>query len=209
MVANGHHWDPRWPEPAFPGGDVFAGGRCTRTTTRARTRSSSATSAWSCSGWATRRWTSPSRRASRRPRGFLAARRGAWVIPKYLFGRPLDQISTAAARAVRACASGDAAPDRRRRSATWSATGCRSPTTALQAHPTVSDDILSRIAHGEIKPKPNIARLDRAHGVLRRRQRGRGRHVVYCTGYKVRFPFFDEGLIAAQRQRPAALPPAR
>ncbi len=25
LVANGHHWDPRWPEPAFPGSDVFAG----------------------------------------------------------------------------------------------------------------------------------------------------------------------------------------
>src|SRR3954466_929547 len=25
IVANGHHWDPRWPEPAFPGSDTFAG----------------------------------------------------------------------------------------------------------------------------------------------------------------------------------------
>src|SRR5918996_6386074 len=25
MVANGHHWDPRWPEPPFPGQDEFAG----------------------------------------------------------------------------------------------------------------------------------------------------------------------------------------
>ena len=25
VVANGHHWDPRWPEPAFPGQDRFAG----------------------------------------------------------------------------------------------------------------------------------------------------------------------------------------
>ena len=25
LVANGHHWDPRWPEPAFPGRDAFAG----------------------------------------------------------------------------------------------------------------------------------------------------------------------------------------
>ena len=25
IVANGHHWDPRWPEPAFPGQDRFAG----------------------------------------------------------------------------------------------------------------------------------------------------------------------------------------
>ena len=25
FVANGHHWDPRWPEPAFPGSDTFEG----------------------------------------------------------------------------------------------------------------------------------------------------------------------------------------
>ena len=25
LVANGHHWDPRYPEPAFPGAGTFAG----------------------------------------------------------------------------------------------------------------------------------------------------------------------------------------
>jgi len=25
LVANGHHWDPRWPEPAFPGSQDFEG----------------------------------------------------------------------------------------------------------------------------------------------------------------------------------------
>src|ERR1700760_1685545 len=25
VVANGHHWDARWPEPAFPGADQFEG----------------------------------------------------------------------------------------------------------------------------------------------------------------------------------------
>src|SRR3954471_8818429 len=25
LVANGHHWNPRWPEPAFPGHDEFKG----------------------------------------------------------------------------------------------------------------------------------------------------------------------------------------
>src|SRR6201999_3361549 len=25
IVANGHHWDARWPEPAFPGADEFEG----------------------------------------------------------------------------------------------------------------------------------------------------------------------------------------
>ena len=25
LVANGHHWNPRWPEPAFPGSEEFEG----------------------------------------------------------------------------------------------------------------------------------------------------------------------------------------
>jgi cation diffusion facilitator CzcD-associated flavoprotein CzcO len=25
VVANGHHWDPRWPEPAFPSAAEFPG----------------------------------------------------------------------------------------------------------------------------------------------------------------------------------------
>src|SRR6476659_4207621 len=25
LVANGHHWDPRWPEPPFPGSEDFSG----------------------------------------------------------------------------------------------------------------------------------------------------------------------------------------
>jgi dimethylaniline monooxygenase (N-oxide forming) len=25
MVANGHHWDARWPEPPFPGHEAFEG----------------------------------------------------------------------------------------------------------------------------------------------------------------------------------------
>ncbi len=25
LIANGHHWDPRWPEPAFPGAEGFPG----------------------------------------------------------------------------------------------------------------------------------------------------------------------------------------
>ena len=25
LIANGHHWDPRWPEPPFPGSDQFLG----------------------------------------------------------------------------------------------------------------------------------------------------------------------------------------
>ena len=128
---------------------------------------------------------------------YLAARRGAWVIPKYLFGRPLDQISTQAGvpfkvrqrfiGALLRVGVGDMEryglpkPDHR----------------PLEAHPTVSDDILSRLAHGEVTPKPNIARLTERTVVFADGSEVEADVVVYCTGYKVTFPFFDPGLISA------------
>jgi len=128
---------------------------------------------------------------------YLAARRGAWVIPKYLFGRPLDQISTQAGvplrvrqaffRALLKVGVGD-----------MERYGLPKPEHGvLEAHPTISDDILSRIAHGEVVPKPNIARLTERTVVFADGSEVEADVVVYCTGYKVTFPFFDPGLIAA------------
>ena len=65
------------------------------------------------------------------------------------------------------------------------------------AHPTVSDDILSRMAHGEITAKPNIASLTRDGVRFTDGSEVKADVVVYCTGYKVTFPFFDEGFISA------------
>ena len=74
------------------------------------------------------------------------------------------------------------------------------------AHPTVSDDALSRIAHGEITPKPNLASLGERTVRFADGSEVDADVVVYCTGYKVTFPFLDPDLISAPGQRPAALP---
>jgi hypothetical protein len=66
-----------------------------------------------------------------------------------------------------------------------------------ESHPTVSGRILDRIAHGTIAPKPNIASLE---GDRVRFTDGSDVHadvVVYCTGYKITFPFFDDDFLAA------------
>jgi hypothetical protein len=65
------------------------------------------------------------------------------------------------------------------------------------AHPTISDDILSRIAHGEIEPKPNIAGLTAKTVRFADGSEVEADIVVYCTGYRVTFPFLDPGLISA------------
>ena len=195
FVANGHHWDPRWPEPAFPGADGFEG---------VQMHSHS--------------YTDPEQLAGKdvvvlgmgnsamdiavdssyvAKSTTLCSRRGAHIIPKYFFGKPMDQLGASPRipwalrqklfEGLMKMAVGD-----------YERYGLPKPDHKLgSAHPTISGRILDRVVHGAISYRPNIARLegDRVHFAD-----GSSVHadvVVYCTGYKVTFPFFDEGLIAA------------
>ena len=127
-------------------------------------------------------------------------------MPKYVFGRPLDQYVTAPRIPLKVrqrlmqttlrAAVGDMEryglpkPDHR----------------VLEAHPTVSDTILTRLTHGDITPKPNIARLTERTVVFADGSEEGIDVVIYGTGYKVSFPFFDPALRLRARQRPAAVP---
>jgi len=66
-----------------------------------------------------------------------------------------------------------------------------------EAHPTVSGRILDRIVHGTITPKPNIAELQGDRVQFSDGSVVEADVIVYCTGYKVSFPFFDEDFISA------------
>ena len=62
--------------------------------------------------------------------------------------------------------------------------------------------MLSRLGHGDIAVKPNIDRF--AGGRTVRFADGSEEEidlVVYCTGYKITFPFFDESLVSAADNR--------
>jgi dimethylaniline monooxygenase (N-oxide forming) len=197
LVANGHHWDARWPDPPFEGAEAFAGRQLhsheytgddpALFTDRHVVVLGMGNSAMDIAVDASFAATAT----------YLAARRGAWILPKYLFGRPIDsypasprvpwRVRRRVAEAALRVSLGDMEryglpkPDHR----------------FMEAHPTVSDDILSRIAHGTIVPKPNLARLTGRTAVFADGSEVDADVVVYCTGYKVTFPFFDEALIAA------------
>ena len=139
-------------------------------------------------------------------RVFLSARRGAWIVPKYVFGRPLDQFVTAA-RMPLAVRQRFMQTTLRAAVGSMERYGLPKPDhLPLEAHPTISDTILTRLTHGDITPKPNIARLTEDTRRLPRRHEERADVVIYGTGYKVTFPFFDPALGRRARQRPPALP---
>ncbi len=66
-----------------------------------------------------------------------------------------------------------------------------------EAHPTVSSEILSRIGHEDIQPKPNIEALEGDAVRFTDGSVEKADTIIYATGYKVTFPFFDEDFISA------------
>jgi dimethylaniline monooxygenase (N-oxide forming) len=195
LVANGHHWDPRWPEPAFPGADTFAGEQL-----HAHSYVDNSLFAGRnvvILGMGNSAMDIAVESSYVAAHTYLAARQGAWIIPKYVFGRPVDQLPNDARvpfwirqriihRIIRSY-TGD--PERY---------GLPRPNHRFgEAHPTVSGRILDRIAHGTITPVPNIAALEGSSVRFTDGTVVDADVVVYCTGYRITFPFFDPDLISA------------
>jgi len=202
LVANGHHWDPRWPEPPFPGSEDFSGEQIHahhyREPDRLREKR---VLVLGIGNSATDIAVESSRIAEKT---FLAMRRGAYILPKYLNGKPTDESASpfltrlplGIQRFFIGRMLGLSAGD-------MSSYGLPKPDhKLLEAHPTVSAELLSRLGHGDISVKPNIERFSGGKAV--RFVDGSEEEVdlvIYCTGYKITFPFFDAKLISAQDNR--------
>jgi dimethylaniline monooxygenase (N-oxide forming) len=196
LVANGHHWNPRWPEPPYPGtfdGDqMHAHYYVDNDLFRDKNVlvvgiGNSAMDIAVESSFVARKT-------------FLSSRRGAYILPKYLFGKPLDQIgvNSLTGRLPFAFRRGILGALYRIGVGRVQDYGLPEPDHRIgEAHPTISADFLNRIAHGDMTWKPNVASFE---GGEVRFADGTAEPIdviVWCTGYKVTFPFFDEDFISA------------
>jgi len=199
LVANGHHWDARYPEPPFPGAETFTGAQThshhykvpdayvgKRVLVLGFGNSATDIAVETC-------------RVSERT--FLAMRRSAHVWPKFMFGRPSDRLvhplmtvvlhmweQRAIARALMWLKWGD-----------QSRYGLAEPDhELLSAHPTISEDLLSRLGHGDITVKPDIERFDGDKVHFSDGSAEEIDAVIYCTGYKVTFPFLDGQVVTSE-----------
>jgi len=136
-------------------------------------------------------------------RTLLSVRRGSWIVPKRLLGRPADQvvkpwsavhvpwqIRQPVAQALLRMTVGS--PER---------LGLPAPQRGLfQDHPTITDTVPSRIAHGAITP---VGAIDRLEGAAVRFAGGRSEEVdaiVWCTGYRVEIAFLEPDVLGPDPQ---------
>jgi dimethylaniline monooxygenase (N-oxide forming) len=197
IVANGHHWDPRWPEPSFPGVEDFPGEQIHAHYYRTpEILEGKRVLVLGIGNSATDIAVESSRVAERT---YLAMRRGAHIVPKYVFGVPTDHLTDSPlARGPLLLQQLSMAAMLRLTQGRLTDYGLPRPDHAvLHAHPTVSDDLLTRLGHGDITVLPNIDRFEGSKVFFVDGSAHEVDVVVYCTGYKVTFPFLDERVVKA------------
>lgn len=193
IVANGHHWSRRWPDPPFPGeftGQVMHAHDY-------RTPEEFTGKNVLVVGFGNSAVDIAVELSRVAASSMLSVRRGFHVIPKFILGRPLDQsivptwLPFKVQRAIFSFAL-------RLQQGDVTQYGLPKPDhELLHAHPTVSSDLLTRLSHGDIKIKPNIKQLAGKEVIFSDGSRAAVDAIIYCTGYKVDFPFFSPDLISA------------
>ena len=195
VVASGHNSVPRWPDPPLDG------------LTAAQLHSHD--------------YRDPEQLAGRRvlvvgggnsamdiaadasyaaDRTILSMRRGVWIVPKYLFGRPSDTLNGALATRL---------PWRLRQAVSQTmlrlaaghptAHGLPAPRHGfLQDHPTLSDVLVSRVGHGEITVRGAITGAKGSIVEFEDGSRDEVDLVVWCTGYRAEIPFLDPPVVGDQ-----------
>ncbi|MFD2416898.1 flavin-containing monooxygenase [Amycolatopsis pigmentata] len=201
VVANGHHWNPRWP--GYPG--TFDG---------TMLHSHAYRSPFSPVDMRGKRVVvvgmgnsgldiaSELSHRSLAQHVWVSARRGVWVLSKYRGGRPADKMMmppwmpkklglALSRRAIKKILGnmedyGLPKPDHE----------------PLSAHPSVSIDFLAKAGSGDLTCIPEIARLDGDAVVCVDGTRVEADVIVCATGYTMSFPFFDDpALLPDERHR--------
>ncbi len=191
MVANGHHWNPRWPEIAgdfqgqymhshdFKGVNDSWRGKRVLVVGGGNSACDVAVEAARVSGSV-----------------HLSMRSPQWFVPKFIFGKPSDEFASGSAWLPAWL---------RQHSFKWLLTLLQGSYAAmglpentkppLYQHPTLNSDLIDYIRHGRIQPRGGIERFEGQSVVFRDGARADYDIVVACTGFYISFPFFDKNFI--------------
>lgn len=197
VVANGHHWDPRVPD--FPGeftGETLHAHHYIDPSTPLDFRDQRILVVGLGNSAADIAVELSSKTLGNQLT--LSTRSSAWIVPKYIAGRPGDKYYRTSPylpaswqrkfiQWVQPVLSGR--PENY---------GLPTPNHKLfEAHPTQSVELPLRLGSGDVQPKSDIARLDGRTVHFQDGTRDDFDVIIYATGYNITFPFFDPEFISA------------
>lgn len=199
IVANGHHWNPRWPEPAFPG--TFNGetmhSHYYRTPDVLQNKNvlivGIGNSAVDIACEAAKQYSG---------KVFLSTRSGAYIVPNWFMGVPLDEFMSKYDSKFTPFWLKRFVLDK----VLWLARGKQEnygvpkpKRKLLSEHPTLSQELLNLTGRGLIQLKPNIKELAGDKVYFEDNSSEKIDLIIYCTGYKISFPFFRNDFFDAQK----------
>lgn len=201
VAGNGHHWDPRYPD--FPGsfdGETIHSHHYINPTEPLDLHGKRVLVVGI--GNSAVDIVSELSRKGVAEKVFLSTRSGAWIMPKYLFGKPVGEIVKTTpylplklqrflARPIPYIASGR-----------MEDFGLPHPNhNFLEAHPTVSSELLLRLGSGDAVAKPDVSELCGDSVAFEDGTEEQVDAIVWATGYKITFPFFDDDFLSAPDNR--------
>ena len=198
FVANGHHWKPRMP--SYPG--AFAGRLLhSHDFKRAEPFRGQRLLVIGGGNSACDVAVETSRVAARVD---LSWRRGYWIAPKFVFGAPSDHVHNSVFEKLHFLPWSWRARVHelalRILNGSNAAYGLPEPDHAFGAtHPTLNSELLYFIRHGEIRPRPDLARYDGDEVVFTDGQRVAYDAIIACTGFVIAHPFFAPSVIDFSR----------
>ncbi|WP_095141844.1 flavin-containing monooxygenase [Legionella lansingensis] len=190
LVANGHHWDPLSPQ--YPGaflGETLHAHQYKKAAPFKDKRVLVVGGGNSACDIAVE--------ISRiSPKTCISMRRGQHIFPKFIFGKPTDILFSKINWIPLGLKQHLAKGAIRILQGRYPKYKLQKPTCKpLEIHPTINSELLYFIRHGKILPRAGIERFEgnTVHFVD-------GRNddfdvVIFATGYKISFPFFDKELI--------------
>jgi cation diffusion facilitator CzcD-associated flavoprotein CzcO len=186
VIANGHNWDPRWPEypGAFTGEVVHSCQYKTPDVLRGKRVLVVGGGNSGCD--------LAVEAAIHAKSALLSLRRAYPILPKFFRGRPIDQCGEfvmwmRAPLWLRRL--GGAMVSHLVLGPAWRTSVPKPDHKLFESHPIINSQIHHHVGHGNLQLRPNIERLE---GNKVRFVDGREDEVdfiIYATGYKITFPF--------------------
>jgi cation diffusion facilitator CzcD-associated flavoprotein CzcO len=196
VVANGHNWSPKLP--AYEGLDGFRGqvvhASAYKDATMLRGKRVLVVGAGNTG------CDIAVEAAQHAARCWHSTRRGYWYAPKYVLGRPVDQVNdqVLAWRMPLRVRQWTYALLMRLTVGDLTRFGLPRPDHRVyETHPIANSQLVYYVGHGAVTPVPDVARFDSHSVELTDGRRIEPDLVILATGYLPRFEFLDPQLIGA------------